>query len=375
VKEQHSRQQEWHAQQELEWPREWLEFPYCEVAPFDHLALGYRSVPPEVFPLGRTKGKPLQAVITVDVVIPAFNEENCIADLLHDVMTAKQDDLFQIQNIYVISDASTDQTDAIVQQVAARNHKVKLIRKQGRKGKQDSVNLAFSVTIADVLVFLDADVRLASEYSILKLVQYFRDGKTALVQGDLVRVCPGLSLNPAKQAGYFDWILVDRIRKQKDMSWWSIDGRVMALSRDFYRNLVLPLSLADDQYIFYSCIQEGLKFVWAEDAIFYYGSPVSVADFSHQWARYLFYNKKSRQHFGEELIVRAMSAPCLRRTIMSCLLRQPLRGLMWLIGFAIARIEFVLGIYFDKYERGLFWTKSRSLKITTKRIAVTREAR
>ena len=375
MKEQHSRQQEWHAQQELEWQREWLEFPYCEVAPFDTLAHGYRSVPPEVFLLGRIKGKPLQAVITVDVVIPAFNEGNCIADLLHDVMTAKQDDLFQIQNIYVISDASTDQTDAIVQQVAARNYKVKLIRKQGRKGKQDSVNLAFSVTIADVLVFLDADVRLASEYSILKLVQHFRDGKTALVQGGLVRVCPSLSLNPAKQAGYFDWTLVDRIRRQKDMSWWSIDGRVMALSRDFYRNLVLPLSLADDQYIFYSCIQDGFKFVWAEDAIFYYGSPVSVADFSHQWARYLFYNKKSRQHFGEELIVRAMSVPGLRRTIMSCLLRHPPRGLMWLIGFAIARIEFVLGIDFDKYERGLFWTKSRSLKISIKSVAVTREAR
>ncbi len=370
-----NRQQEWHAQQELEWQRDWLELPYCEVAPFDHMAHGYRSVPPEVFPLGRTTGKPLQEVITVDVAIPAFNEGNCIVDLLLDVMTAKQDDLFQLQNIYVISDASTDQTDAIVQQVAARNHKVKLIRKQGRKGKQDSVNLAFSVTIADVLVFLDADVRLASEYSILKLVQYFRDGKTALVQGGLVRVCPGLSLNPVKQAGYFDWILVDRIRRQKDMSWWSIDGRVMALSRDFYRNLVLPLSLADDQYIFYSCIQQGLKFVWAEDAIFYYGSPISVADFSHQWARYFFYNKKSRQHFGEELIVRDMSVPGLRRTIMSCLLHHPPRGLMWLIGFAIARIEFVLGIDFDKYDRGLFWTKSRSLKITTKRIAVTRETR
>jgi len=374
VKAQQSRQQEWHAQQELEWQREWLEFPYCEVAPFDHMAHGYSSVPLEAFLLGRIKGKPLQAVITVDVVIPAFNEGNCIADLLHDVLTARQDDLFQIQNIYVISDASTDQTDAIVQQVATRNHKVKLIRKQGRKGKQDSVNLAFSVTIADVLVFLDADVRLASEHSILELVQYFRDGKTALVQGGLVRVCPSLSLNPAKQAGYFDWILVDRIRRQKDMSWWSIDGRVTALSRDFYRNLVLPLSLADDQYIFYSCIQQGLKFVWAEDAIFYYGPPVSVVDFSHQWARYLFYTKKSRQHFGEELIVTAMSGPGLRITIMSCRLHHPLRGLMWLIGFAIARIEFVLGIDFDRYERGLFWTKSRSLKISIERVAVTREA-
>ncbi|TET83390.1 glycosyltransferase, partial [candidate division TA06 bacterium] len=229
-----------------------------------------------------------QATATVDIVIPAFNEGSCIEGLLNDVVMAKQDNWFEIQHIYVISDASTDQTDDIVQQVATRDRRVKLIRKQERKGVQDSKNLAFAVTNADILVFIDADVRLASEHSIPKLVQYFRDDKTALVQGGLVRTRPGLSLNPAKQAAYFDWILVDRIRRRKAISWWSIDARVMALSRDFYRRLVLPRSLADDQFIFYSCIQQGRKFVWADDAIFYYGPPASIADFSHQWSRYVF---------------------------------------------------------------------------------------
>jgi len=79
----------------------------------------------------------------------------------------------------VISDASTDETDDIAKQVATRDQRVRLIRKQERKGKQDSINLTFSVTSADVLVFIDADVRLASEQSISKLVEYFRDGKTA----------------------------------------------------------------------------------------------------------------------------------------------------------------------------------------------------
>ena len=146
------------------------------------------------------------------------------------------------------------------------------------------------------------------------------------------------------------------------MSWWSIDGRVMALSRDFYRHLVLPCSLADDQFIFYSCIQQGRSFVWADDAIFYYGPSESMADFCHQWSRYLFYTKKSCQHFGEELIRRDMSVPSLWRTIMSCLIRHPLCGLMWLVGFAISRAELMLGVDFDKYERGFFWTKSSQLK-------------
>ena len=307
--------------------------------------------------------RPQQAVFTVDVAIPVLNEGSCIGDLLDDVVMAKEDDRFQIQYIYVISDSSTDQTDDIVQQFATHDHRVKLIRKQERKGKQDSINLAFSVTNADVLVLIDADVRLAGEHSILKLVQYFRDCRTALVQGGLVRVCPGLSLNPAKQAGYFDWILVDRIKRQKDMSWWSIDGRVMALSRDFYQQLSLPLYLADDQFIFYSCIQQRRKFVWAEDAIFYYGPSISVADFSHQWSRYFFYTKQSRQYFGKGLIAKEMSVPALWRTIISSIIRHPFSGLVWILCYGSGKVEFMRRVNFKEYECGLFWTKSAPLVI------------
>lgn len=309
------------------------------------------------------RGKLEQATTTVDIVIPAFNEGSCIERLLNDVVMAKQDNWFEIQHIYVISDASTDKTDDIVQQVAIRDQRVSLIRKQERKGKQNSINLAFAATSADVLVFIDADVRLANEHSISKLLQYFRDDKTALVQGGLVRTRPGLSLKAVKHAAYFDWILVDRIRRQKDMSWWSIDGRVMALSRDFYQHLSLPHSLADDQFIFYSCIQQRRKFVWAEDAIFYYGPPESVEDFSHQWSRYFFYTNKSHQYFGKDLIGKDMNVSGLWRTIMSSIIRHPFYGLMWVMCYGISKVEFMLRVNFGEYERGFFGTSSKPLTI------------
>ncbi len=306
-----------------------------------------------------------QATVTVDIVIPAFNEESCIEALLNDVVMAKQDNWFGIDHIYVISDASTDQTDDIVQQIANGDKRVKLIRKQERKGKQDSINLAFAVTSADVLVIIDADVRLASEHSMSKLVQYFRDGKTALVQGGLIRVRPRFTFNPAKLAAYFDWILVDRIRRQKDMSWWSVDGRVMALSRDLYQHLSLPYSLADDQFIFYSCIQQRRRFVWAEDAIFYYGPPASIADFSHQWSRYFFYTNKSHRYFGKDLIEKDMSVPGLWRTIMYSIIRHPLSGIMWVLCYGISKVEFLLEVNFEEYECGFFGTSSKPLTVKT----------
>ena len=316
----------------------------------------------------------LQTEMMIDIVIPVFNEGDCIESLLCDVITAKQHEWFQIQRIYVISDASTDQTDDIVRRVATRDHRIELITKQERKGKQDSINLALSVTSADVVVFIDADIRIADEHTLGKLLCHFRDHETALVQGGLVRVRPGFTLHPAKLGAYFDWIVVDKIRRRKAISWWSIDGRVMALSRDFYRHLTLPCYLADDQFIFYSCIRQGRKFVFADDATFYYGLPESLADFSHQWSRYFFYTRKSRQYFGEQFMVEDMRTPGLWRTIMSCLARHPLCGLMWLAGYALSRVEFTLRLDFDKYESGFFWTKSSPLGIPAEPISDTGRA-
>jgi len=323
------------------------------------MAHGNRSKAVEVWHSGFTREKPLQLEITADVVIPAYNEESCIEGLLNDVVKAKQDDWFKIQNVFVISDTSTDQTDNIVQRVARREPRIKLIRKQQRKGKQDSINLAFSGMDADVIIFIDADVRFASKDSMAKLLHHFRNRKTALVQGGLVRIHPGFTLHPAKLAAYFDWILVDSIRRQKAISWWSIDGRVMALSRDFYQRLVLPNDLADDQFIFYSCMQQGRKFVWADDAIFYYGPPESIADFSHQWSRYFFYTGKSCRYFGEDLIEKGMTAPGLWRTIILSIIRHPLCGLMWIPCYVISKVEFMLRLNFKEYERGFFWTRSK----------------
>jgi len=307
-------------------------------------------------------GEARQGQVTVDVVIPVFNDAGSIGDLLHDLMLARQRGWFRIQSIHVISDASTDGTDDVIRRVAGVDPRVKLVRKKERKGKQDSINLALAVTNADVVVFIDADVRFADRHSLAKLLRHFHHGDVAVVQGGLVRCLGGLSVRPATLAAHFDWILVDRIRRRKALSWWSVDGRVMGLSRDFYHDLVLPSFLADDQFVFYACVQQGRRFVWADDALFNYGPPVSMSDFSHQWSRYFFYTGKSCEYFGEDFIRTDMSVPGLRRTILSCLWRHPLCGVMWLMGFAMSRVEFMLHFGFDGYARGLFWTRSSRLK-------------
>ncbi len=143
----------------------------------------------------------------------------------------------------------------------------------------------------------------------------------------------------------------------------------MALSRDFYQHLVLPLSQADDQFIFYTCIKEGRKFVWAKDAVFYYGPSRSVRDFCSQWNRYYFYTNKSRQEFGRELINIEMRVPGLGRTIVSSILRHPRYGLAWALCYLVSKIDYRNSRHFEEYERGFYWTKSAPLRIPSIRAA------
>lgn len=298
--------------------------------------------------------------LVVEVVVPVFNEEACIGDLLSDLMGVPDGEAFMIGHIRVISDASTDATDSIVQHASERDNRIRLTRKTERQGKTDSVNLAISSSDADVLVFIDADVRLARPDALEQLLDSFSDGSnTALVQGNLVRSERRITKSLAKQASRFDSLLVAEVRRRKPVSWWSIDGRVMALARSFYKDLVLPHDMADDQFLFYTCHQQGRKATWAEQAIFYYGPPETLADFSHQWSRYFFYTQKSLQHFGKDIVARDMAVPGLWRLILSMTQRHPFAGVAWLTSFGFSKAGYLLRLKFDQYEQGIYRTDSK----------------
>jgi cellulose synthase/poly-beta-1,6-N-acetylglucosamine synthase-like glycosyltransferase len=95
-------------------------------------------------------------VANVSVVIPVYNEERQIAGAIEAVLHQEfpRDRL----QILVISDASTDETDAIVQTYASRG--VELLRMPKRSGKTKAENAACASLRGDIVVNTDASVRL-----------------------------------------------------------------------------------------------------------------------------------------------------------------------------------------------------------------------
>jgi cellulose synthase/poly-beta-1,6-N-acetylglucosamine synthase-like glycosyltransferase len=116
---------------------------------------------------------------SVSVLVAAFNEAGCIARRIENLLD--QDYPADKLEIFVGSDASTDETDAIVTRYASRG--VKLSR-GARAGKAGVLARLLGLARGDVLVLTDANTDFERD-AIRRLVQPLRDPAVGLVCGRL----------------------------------------------------------------------------------------------------------------------------------------------------------------------------------------------
>jgi hypothetical protein len=116
----------------------------------------------------------------LSVIVAAYNEEKHIARKLEETLALgyPRDRL----EVIVASDGSTDRTDAIVGEFAARG--VRLLALPGRRGKTAAQNAAARVARGEVLVFTDATTRFGTA-ALDSLLQAFADPRVGCVGGDL----------------------------------------------------------------------------------------------------------------------------------------------------------------------------------------------
>lgn len=110
------------------------------------------------------------ALPRVSIVLPVYNEAAVIAATLERILAI--DYPVDRRQILVVSDASTDGTDAIVAQFAARG--VALLRVPQRQGKTAAENAARPLLSGDIIINTDASVRIDAA-AIRALVAAFDD--------------------------------------------------------------------------------------------------------------------------------------------------------------------------------------------------------
>ena len=194
---------------------------------------------------------------TVSVIVVVYNGENFLRDKLESILN--QSYPADRMQILVVSDGSTDQTDAIARSFAGRG--VQLLRVP-HGGKPAALNAAVPNAQGEFLVLTDVRQVLERD-AIARLLACFADPAVGVVSGDmLVRSGDREESNVGLYWRYERWI-----RKQLAAvdSMMGATGPFYAIRRELFRPMP-PDTLLDDMYVPLDAFFRGYRLVLEEQA-------------------------------------------------------------------------------------------------------------
>jgi poly-beta-1,6-N-acetyl-D-glucosamine synthase len=207
-------------------------------------------------PVRRGKlGKSVSAILVVK------NEESVIADKLQNLLSLAYPP--EKMEIVVVSDGSTDNTDAIVQEFA-RNSRVRFLPHASSRGKAAGLNDAIHAATGEILLFTDA--RQTIEGGALgNLVENFADPEVGCVSGELMLGDP--SRGETGQGIGLYWLVEKKVRELESAS-----GSVVGATGALYaaRRELLPQipadTILDDVYVPMHVARQGGRVVFDDRA-------------------------------------------------------------------------------------------------------------
>lgn len=188
---------------------------------------------------------------TVTIAISAYNEEAHIHATIENKLQLDypKDKL----DIIVVSDGSTDRTDAIVKKFPAEM--VHLIRQEPRKGKTSALNKAVPLAKGEIIVFSDANSLYAPD-TLRHLVNNFNDPEVGYVTGKMIYVNPDRTIIGKGCSTYMQYENILRKHETQLGSIVGVDGGIDAVRKCLYQpmhpdqlpDFILPLKVVERGY-------------------------------------------------------------------------------------------------------------------------------
>jgi biofilm PGA synthesis N-glycosyltransferase PgaC len=204
----------------------------------------------------------------------AYNEEANIRDAIRSILSQRLIES-RIQELIVVASGCTDRTAEIVEEMAAKDPRVRLLVQERRLGKASAINLFIATAQARVLLMVSADV-VVREGTLDALLRHFHDPAVGMVGGHPIPVNDDETF--LGHAVHLQWRLHDRINREAAKL-----GEIVA-----FRNVIpaIPTDTAVDEISIQALVtQLGYRLVYERDAVVYNQGPRTVGDFLRQRRR------------------------------------------------------------------------------------------
>ncbi|UWQ22073.1 glycosyltransferase family 2 protein [Jannaschia sp. W003] len=172
----------------------------------------------------------------VSILIPARDEAGNIEGALHGALSQRDAEI----EVVVLDDGSADGTDRIVEAAAAADPRVRLLRgaplPEGWNGKQHACHQLAEAARHPVLLFVDADVRLAPD-AVARLWTWLESFGLALVSGfprQITRTLPEIVAIPQILVVLLGYLPVPMARARPDPAFAAGCGQLLMVTRGAY---------------------------------------------------------------------------------------------------------------------------------------------
>lgn len=197
---------------------------------------------------------------SVTAIIPVHNGERFLAAKLATVLAS--DYPASRLDVIVLSDGSTDGTDVIATEFAARD-RVRFVRLP-KGGKAAALTVAFPMTACDVVLLTDVRQQLNAD-CVRRLVSHFADPHVGVVSGTL-RIRSGETAGEASTGLYWRYESWIRENLSRIDSVLGATGPIYAMRRSLVRALP-PSCILDDMWLPMQAVLDGSRAVLASDAV------------------------------------------------------------------------------------------------------------
>lgn len=258
-------------------------------------------------------------LLRCSVGMMAYNEAANIRVAIETIL-AQRPEVARVEELIVVASGCTDETPAIVAELARQDARVRLIVQERREGKASAINLWLGVAQAPILLLVSADV-LFKEGTLDALLRHFRDPEIGMVGAHPIPVNDENTF--LGSSVHLLWRLHDLVARETPKLGESIA----------FRNVIpsIPIDTAVDEISIQALISQlGYKLVYEPRAIVYNRGPSTFGDFLKQRRRIHAGHLRFQQQHG--YTAATMSTWRIARALLSAHLFTSPRATAWALG-------------------------------------------